>query len=50
MATPTKTLRLDPRLRSEIDRMARRSRRRCSIGRTPTTGIEGEFSGVGGRG
>ena len=30
MATPTKTLRLDPRLRSEIDRMARRSRRSFS--------------------
>jgi uncharacterized protein (DUF433 family) len=30
MATPTKTLRLDPRLRAEIDRMARRSRRSFS--------------------
>lgn len=30
MATPTKTLRLDPRLRGEIDRIARRSRRSFS--------------------
>jgi uncharacterized protein (DUF433 family) len=30
MATPTKTLRLHPRLRSEIDRIARRSRRTFS--------------------
>jgi len=30
MATPTTTLRLDPRLRSEIDRMAKRMRRTFS--------------------
>lgn len=30
MATPTKTLRLDPQLRSEIDRLARRARRTFS--------------------
>lgn len=30
MATPTKTLRLKPRLRAEIDRIARRSRRTFS--------------------
>lgn len=30
MATPTKTLRLKPRLRAEIDRIARRSRRSFS--------------------
>jgi len=30
LATPTKTLRLDPQLRSEIDRLARRARRTFS--------------------
>jgi len=30
MVTPTKTLRLDPQLRSEIDRLARRARRTFS--------------------